>query len=145
MPGNFFNGQFFGGGFFGANTPTVVDGGVKPSGGIPASFQIKARTRKDKALDRARFGIRDEYLDLIMEVASSQVDRLEADPQKRFEELSRELELRKVQWDGKYLEVLNALRQQMIDEEIAERLQQKIKTEEEEMLMLVLGAAATAI
>lgn len=144
MAGNFYNGQFFGGGFFGANAD-ATDAGPRPSGGIPASFRAPHRTRKDKALDRARFGIRDEYLDLIREVAASQVDRLEVDEQKRFEELSRELELRKVKWDGKYLEVLNALRQQMIDEEIAERLKLKIKTEEEEMLMLVLGAAATAI
>ena len=136
MSGNFFGGQFFGGGFFGA-----LESGTQPSGGVPATLRVKGRTRNELAAERARFGIPDAAAEVIAEVAARQVERLERDEQKRFEELHLELTLRAIAWDGRYLEVLSEIRSRMIDEEIAEKLRLKIKGDEELMILMVMAAA----
>ena len=134
---NFFGGDFFGGDFFFGVHPS--GGGV--SGHIPDTLRVRqGRTRLEIAKERRKYGIPDDYAEIIHEVAVSQVARLEGDEQKQFEELHRELELRKIAWQGRYLEVLNLMRQQMIDQEIAERLRLKLR-DEEELTMLVLMAA----
>ena len=123
--------------------PPPADTGVKPSGGIPATLRVRPRTRQDVSESRQRFGITDKIAAQIIEdVAARQVERLERDEQKRFEELSRELELRKVEWDGRYLEALNAIREKLIDAEIYAHLQSRRKGEEEIMLLLMIAAAA---
>ena len=124
--------------------PPVPDSGVKPSGGIPATLHARGRTRKEISEERKRYGIQDALAAEIIEaVAAHQVDRLETDEQKRFEELHRELELRHIMWQGRYLEALNGIRTRLIDEEIAARLRMKFR-EEEEIMMLLMMAAAVA-
>jgi hypothetical protein len=132
---NFYGGDFFGGMFFigSASAGTARDH-------IPATFRVRARTRREIAEDRKKHGIPDAYLEVIKEVAAAQVSRLETDEQKRFEELHRELELRQIIWDGRYLEIMNQIREQMIAAEIAEHLRAHIQ-DEEELTMLTLLAA----
>lgn len=109
-------------------------------GGIPARWMLRlgnrARTKEEIRADRERFGI--VAAQVIAAVATSQAERLEQDEQKRFDELLRELELREIKWDTRYLEALNRLRELMIDEEIARLLKLKI---EEELMVLMLVAA----
>lgn len=118
----------------------VADGGIRPSGGIPATLRVKGRTRKQLEEDRQRFGISAKAAGVIEGVAKRQAETLEADEQKRFEELERQLALEKIGWNGKYLAYLNEARQRLKDEEIAELLKAKLE-EEELMVMLVLTAA----
>jgi hypothetical protein len=138
---NFFGGQFFGGGFFGAVDAAVV-AGPQPSGGIPASDQAWRRTKQDIARDRERFGIPDKARLAIEAVAAQQAERLEQDEQKRFEELNRELELRGIEWDARYLESLNYERERLISAEIAMRLRRRLQDEEELMLLVLMAAVA---
>ena len=136
---NFFGGDFFGGDFFFGVHPS--GGGV--SGNIPDTLRVRqGRTRSEIAKERRKYGIHDDYAEIIHEVAVSQVARLEVDEQKRFEELHRELELRKIAWQGRYLEVLNQLREQMINAEIADRIRLAMRRDEEDMMALVLLAAS---
>ncbi|WP_323165328.1 hypothetical protein, partial [Pseudomonas atacamensis] len=69
---------------------------------------------------------------VILEVAQQQAQRLELDRQKQFEELSRELRLRNIEWEGRYLESLNLERQRLIDLEISARLKAKLKVQQED-------------
>ena len=104
-------------------------------------LRVRPRSRKQLEEDRQRFGIMPKVAAIIEDVARRQAETLEADAHKRFEELERQLALEKVKWDAKYLDYMNALRQRMIDHEIAARLKAKLE-EEELMLVLMLTAAA---
>ena len=137
MAGNFFDGEFFGGGFFGALVQPV---GPIPSGGIP-SYADQRRTKKKIREARERFGIPDEVRIAIETVAKQQVDRLERDKQKQFEELNRELELRGLEFEGRYLESLNQARERLITAEISLRIREKMIADEESLMLLVLMAA----
>ena len=81
-----------------------------------------------------------EALESIAEVARRQAERLELDEQKRFEELERELSLRSVEWEARYLDLLNEQRESLINEEIGRLLRRKI-AEEEELLLILLAAS----
>lgn len=79
--------------------------------------------------------------EIIAEVAERQAERLDLDEQQRLEELTRKLELKGLQWQERYLELLNTQRQQLIDEEIASLMQEKqaaIQRREEEAILLFL-------
>lgn len=134
-----FNSAIFNNAVFNTGVSETVFG-IRPSGGIPATLRVKGRTRKQLEEDRQRFGITAKAADVIEGVAKRQAETLEADEQKRFEELERQLALEKIGWNGKYLAYLNEARAKLIDEEIAERLKEKLE-EEELMITLVLTAA----
>ena len=116
-------------------TPPLV------GGGIPHDY---VQTKRDISRARKRFGLEDEVARkeaeaVIAEVAARQVVRLEKDAQKRFEELSRELQLRGIEWESRYLESLNVQRERLIDAEIGRRL--RALQEEQEILILLFMAA----
>ena len=79
----------------------------------------------------------DEITDIIQSVAAEQALRLEKDEQKRFEELERELELRGVEWEARYLETLNQRREFLIDQEIERLLRQKLENDNRILLILM--------
>lgn len=135
--GNFFGGQFFGGGFFGAITTQAP-----PTGGgyirYHPDYYKKSRERIRK--ERQALGIDVAALDVIEGVAKRQALGVESDSQKQLDELHRELQLAEIEWEGRYLEVLNDLRERYISEEIARLLDKKLKDEEDVMMLLVLAA-----
>ena len=79
-----------------------------------------------------------EITRIINEVARRQVETLEADEQKRFEELERELEARQIEWDARYLTALNERREFLIEQEIG-RLLRKKNDEEETVIALLMA------
>jgi len=101
----------------------------------------RRRTPQELDRDRARFGLPPEAREIIEAVAVRQVEHLEADPQKRFEELERELQLQKLAWRAEYLEALNAERNRLMDKEIAYRLRQI----DDEAIVTALVAASILI
>lgn len=125
-----------------AVVPPLVGGGYNPSQGLyprpPDKLQI-SKARKRLGLEDAI--ARTEAEAVIAEVAARQVERLEQDAQKRFEELSRELKLRGIEWEARYLEDLNAQRERLIDAEIALRLKEKLRTDEEMIVLMLLAAS----
>ena len=137
--GNFFSGQFFGGGFFGEIAQTVARTG---GGYIRHHPDYYKKSRARIRQEREAVGISTEILDLIDGVAKRQAAVVESDPQKQFEELERALELAQADWQGRYLEVLNDLREQYISEEISRLLAEKLVREENEMILLVMAASA---
>ena len=138
--GNFFGGQFFGGGFFGELPSTQQGGGgSNPSQGY-SGHETRRRTPEDVRRIREELGIIPRRV--IEEVATRQVERLEVDEQKIFDELYREIELKGLQWEARYLEALNAQRELLINEEIARRLQQGINNEATMMLLVMAAACA---
>ena len=109
----------------------------------------RAPTRKEISEARERFGVTDEIAAeaaaTIARIAARQAAALAThrmDEQQRLEELHRELQLRGIEWDARYLEVLNAQRERLLDAEIAQRLR-KIREEQELLVFLMLVAAAT--
>lgn len=118
---------------------TQIVGGGFPSHGTLRLRRSEGRTREEIRRDREKFGI--AAAAVIEEVAKRQADRLEQDEQKRFDELLRELQLRELEFDARYLEATNALRQKLIDAEIGRLLKQQ---QDEEMMILMLVAAACA-
>jgi hypothetical protein len=117
---------------------------VKPSGGrpqpygahhVPSAEERRLHVRKQRAL----VGIVEEAAKVITRVAARQAEALEADEQKRFEELERELTLAGLHWEGRYLELMNEARLRIIDAEIRERMQEALRIEEEIMLLLLVS------
>ena len=118
------------------------DTAVRPSGGFPAND--RARSREEISRARERFGIRDEVAQALAEVARRQAEaaiteQTEDDEQKRFDELYRELQLRSIEFEARYLEALAAMREAFIEETRRRQRQQ----EEELMLLMMLAAAVS--
>ncbi len=107
---------------------------IVPSGGIPYHPYLGRLERRKK------HGIPQEVDEIIKAVAASQVARLELDRQKQFEELERELELKALKWERKYLAALAEEREYLINEEIGRLIRQKIQTDEEEAILAILLA-----
>lgn len=100
-----------------------------------------SRTSEDIRKARERFGIPDEAAQVIAAVAARQAaeeaaQALASDEQRRFEELSRELELQRIEFEGRYLEALAAMRQEMVRQI---REQQEL---EDILALLVIAASA---
>jgi hypothetical protein len=113
---------------------------VVVGGGRVYDFKYpRTPTREEISKARQRFGLEDETAKIILDIASRQAESLERDSQKRFEELNRELKLKDIEWDRKYLEALNAERERLIDAEIALRLRQKLDDEEVLMLLALMA------
>lgn len=119
--------------------PPVVT--VKPSGGVPArEFRDNYYRRPDDAVrkERERLGIVPKAEEVIERIAQRQAEALSTDSQKQLEELERELEIQGIEWQSRYLELLGAKRQRLIDEEIGQRLRDLQLQEEETMIALLL-------
>ena len=145
---NFFGGAFFGGGFFG-NLPTTTQqggGGYNPSQGNLHPYgghEVRTRTREEISKAREAFGLIDRHaLQVIESVALRQAQSLEVDEQKRFDELKNSLDLEKIQWNTRYLELMNLQREAFIEAEIASRLSAKLALDERNQLMLLALAAS---
>ena len=142
MVGNFFGGAFFGGGFFGdLPSSTPIGGGYHPSQGY-TGHEIRRRTKKEIQEEREKLGILPKAQVIIEDVARRQAETLALDEQQRFEELQRELALEKIQFEGKYLEYLNARRQSLIDAEISRLIRDKMESEEVMTLMMMAAICA---
>ena len=98
------------------------------------------KSRKRIREEREAVGISTEVLDLIDGVAKRQALAVQSDSQKQFEELERALQIADVEWQGRYLEVLNDLRERYIAEEISRLLAKKLQGEEDEMRLMALAA-----
>lgn len=134
--------------------PTVWAQGVWSEGGTPPAppaivvsapvgggyVTDRGRTKKEIRKDRERFGIPDEERliaeALVEQIAARQVETLERDKQKQFDELQRELQVRGIQWQARYLEMLNAERERLINAELAIIFQQQ---QDEETMLLMLA------
>ena len=106
--------------------PAPVGESIKPPGGVPL-WRVPQRRKPEQR----------EIEQIIQAVAVDQVARLEKDEQKRFEELERELELKGVQWEARYLEALNVRREILIDQEIERLLKKKIENDNRILLILM--------
>ena len=107
---------------------------IVPSGGIPYHPYLGRLERRKK------HGIPQEVDEIIKQVAASQVARLEADKQKQFEELERELALKALTWERKYLRALAEEREFLVDQEIGRLLWEKYRQQEEEAIIAILLA-----
>ena len=112
-----------------SSVAVIPDAGPIPSGGfpwepfenLPGNRFLKRRVRR-----------------VIEEVALQQVQDLHLDEQQRFEQLTRELELKNIEFEASYLEALNDYRGMLINLEIRKLLNQK---DENEAMLLILIAA----
>lgn len=119
----------------GAAAAPAAGAAIRYPGGHP--FLGRSQERPER---RKKHGIPQEVDEIIKQVAASQVARLEADKQKQFEELERELELRALKWERKYLTALAEEREYLINQEIGRLLREKILRDEEEAILAVLLA-----
>ena len=116
---------------------------ITPSGGIyheQLREALEGRKSWRQKLREAK--IKAAAIDAIEHIAVRQVESLELDQQKRFEELERELEVRGVEWESRYLDILNQRRETLIHEEIGKLIHKGI--EEEEIIMLLMMLAEVA-
>ena len=121
--------------------PVIIPSTVTGGGGYirhhPDYFK---KSRKRIREEREALGIPAAVLDLLEGVAKRQALALQSDPQKQFEELERSLKLADVEWQARYLEVLNDLRERYIAEEISRLLAKKLADEDDEMKLVMLAA-----
>ena len=104
----------------------------------------RRRDPEELRKQREELGILPAAQEVIQEVAARQVDRLETDAHKQFEELQRELELRHVEWQAAYLDALSEARGQLIAKEIASRLKAKMVARDEADLLAIVKIALEA-
>ena len=128
-------------GFTVAGAAAEVVSPIRPSGGRweeEFKHAIEGRKPWRKRLEEQR--IQAVAIDLIERVAQRQVETLESDEHKRFEELERELELKGIEWEARYLEALNDRRQALVIEEIGRLL--RLRQDEEDMVILLTMMAS---
>lgn len=119
--------------------PTVAP----PIRGGRAFFEREAEREQRKVsreVSRETLRLPSQAQRVIEAVALRQVQKLERDELKRLEELTRELDLKGIEWETRYLEALNVRREALIDAEIAKLL--KLKLEDEDTLLLMMLAAS---
>jgi hypothetical protein len=104
----------------------------RPAGGY-FTYAGRQRTHRDVQDARSRVGIPQEAQAVIVAVAERQAAQGETDEQKRFEELERELELRGIEWEARYLAAMTEYR---------ELLRQRA---EDGYVLVLLAAAASQI
>ena len=97
------------------------------------------RTPEDVQRDRERFGVLPKALKVVEAVAEQQAGLLSLDQQQRLEHLERELEAQGIEFQSQHLELLNALRERLIGQEIGRLLEKQ--RQEEEALVLILAAS----
>jgi hypothetical protein len=83
----------------------------RPSGGYYVRG-TRQRTEEDERRGREAVGIPQPVAEVIANVAARQAEK-PADEHKRFEELERELALRGLEWQGRYLAALNVARERL--------------------------------
>ena len=111
----------------------LADEGVKPSGGIPAKDWRPFEER-----DPYRFSQKSR--EIIEAVAKEQVQHVLDEPQ-IVEHLARELEAENIEFEARYLTLLNEYRERLINEEIKTLL--KRKDDNEAMLLILIAANLT--
>lgn len=116
-------------------TPTPTP---SPSGGYFGGTARAHRSAEEIRRARERFGIVEQAAQVITAVALRQANSLEQDEHKRFEELERELALRGLAWEARYLEMLNEQRERLIGIELKERMQEAQRIEEEISMALLV-------
>ena len=119
-----------------AALPAAVVTAIRPSGGFwheELKHAIEGRKSWRKRLEEQRIQVL--AINIIERVADRQAITLEADEYKRFEELERELELKGLTWEARYLEALNERRETLITEEIGKLL--RIRRDEEDVTILL--------
>lgn len=122
---------------FDFGTPGVTETPFRPGVG----FTSGPSTHWDDILRRRReLGIREEVHEIIEKVAERQVKALSTDDQQNFEELERELELKGLEWDAKYLEALNLRRELLIEQEIALLLKKRKQDNDAMLLIMIAGS-----
>ena len=123
MTTSFYGGAFFSGEFF--NNAAVVD--------QPSNWQ---QTPRDFLWSRKEI----EVEEVVDQIAKRQVEDLHLDEQQRFEELARELELKGLEYETRYLEMLNSRREALINVEIGKLIRKRI--DEQDLMILLLMAAS---
>ena len=81
--------------------------------------------------------IPEQIQEVILDVAERQVQRLEHDELKRLEELERELQLRGIEWESRYLTALNEEREFLINQEIGALLRQKLENDQTALVLIL--------
>jgi len=115
------------------DVPVVNSGGYADYG--------RRRTKEDVRRDRERFGIPQEASRVIEAVAARQALQTKdkrLDEQQRLDELVGELELAGLEYEGRYLTLLNDSRERLITLEIASRMR---SIQDENMILLLLAAS----
>ena len=116
--------------------PPPIEGdqtGQPVGGGIPHQGLLRLRRK-------GRFKLPREVAEVVAAVAARQAQTLVQDEQKRLDELFREITLRGLEYESRYLEALNIERQRLIDQEIGLLIKRKL--DEGEVLMLLAAVAA---
>ena len=122
---------FWAGGAFGNEfvSPVATEEGLSGGWWEYGTLSERRIRRKPEEIESA--------LEVIQEVALRQSKSLLTDEQKIYDELSRELELKGLKLEAKYLETLNSTREMLITLEIKKLLKKKIQEEDEALLMLI--------
>ena len=123
----------------GAAPPVQLVDTVIPSGGIPAAG-YRDRIPNVPYRKKTKEQIREEReaLGIIEKVAERQVEALVVDKQQIFEEIERELESAGIAWQSRYLELLQARREELITQEISQKFRQLQRDEDETIIALLL-------
>lgn len=127
---------------FGAGpTPPPTPTAEAPRGQIPwLVARAPQRTKEDVHRSRVLHGIEAE---VVSQVAERQAKALDLDELQKKEELLAELKLRRIEARTEHFEALAREREALIDREIAERLQEMLRKQDEDAIALMIMLAAS--
>ena len=118
----------------------VIAGYEQPTPPTPEPGRRQGRGSSSFWIRHPYKRIRRKAIEVIEEVAQRQVQDTRLDDTQKVQELMAELEAQKVSFDKRYLQALQARREFLIDEEIAQRMREVMKkrNEEEEAIIFMI-------
>lgn len=130
-----FNSRIFNNAIFNTGPAEQSSGGYEYALRAP-----RRRTAQEIRDERRRLGIITREAQAVIDaVAERQAGSLKQDEQQRFEELERELKLSGIEWETRYLEAMNAMRERLISDEIGRRLRARaIEFQNRQTMMAML-------
>jgi len=105
------------------------------SGGYGQAL-LGGRKRTQKEIRKAREDV-GLIIEIIQDIAEKQCNNLVVDEQKQIDEFANELKLQGIQFEVRFLELLNDHRQAVMNAEIGRLLKDKLLMEEKEILLLL--------
>lgn len=124
------SGGAWGESFGAAAASAAVAATASPGGGYwVRQFKLRYKPKHER--------IPEQIQEVILDVAERQTQRLEHDELKRLEELERELQVRGVEWESRYLEALNEEREFLINQEIGRLLRQKLENDRTALVLIL--------
>ena len=126
--------------FHGAQEPPPRRPGGEREHAFDPRILPRPKSAKSVQEERERLGILPRAAEAISDVAQQQAELLRLDELQREQQLREEMRLRGIQYEARYLAVLNAERERLISREISRLLRLRMQQQADAALILLIAS-----